>query len=399
MFYAGVMNGQVSIQEMERRWQAVRRAMKERKIDVLFAYSASDMVGGHVRYLLDLPSGGSYPTSLVFPRDDDMTLIVHGSYGGDKSYPPVKEGPVRGVKRTLTAPAFLSVNLTKTYEAEQCDIALAPFRSARIGILAPANIPFPLMDYLRSHALAQAEIIDASDILDQLKAIKSAEELRLMRSHAALQDEAMRMALDSIEPGMEERRIVEVANQHMRFHGSAQGILMSGSGPIGTPSGIRMPFMQGRQVESGDQYHMLLEVNSREGYYTEIGRTCVLGKPSQQMLEEFELVLETRQVTLDLLRPGVPCSQIWDAHNAFMRERGLAEEKRLYSHGQGYDLVERPLVRWDETMVIEENMVLAVHPMSATPTSFTWICDNYLVREDGPPERLHTLEEKIFEIS
>src|SRR5712672_3251802 len=80
MFYAGVMNGQVSIQEMERRWYAVRRAMEERKIDVLFAYSASDMVGGHVRYLLDLPSGGSYPTSLVFPRDDDMTLVVHGSY-------------------------------------------------------------------------------------------------------------------------------------------------------------------------------------------------------------------------------------------------------------------------------------------------------------------------------
>src|SRR5258707_3916562 len=265
MFYAGVMNGQVSIQEMERRWQAVRRAMQDRKIDVLFAYSASDMVGGHVRYLLDLPSGGSYPTSLVFPRDDDMTLIVDGSYGGDKSYPPVREGPVRGVKRTLTAPAFLSVSLTKTYEAEQCDIALVPFRSARIGILAPANLPFPLMEYLRSHALSQAELIDASDILDQLKAIKSAEELRLIRSHAALQDEAMRMALDSVEPGMEERRIVEVANQHMRFHGSAQGILMSGSGPVATPSGVRMAFMQGRQLEHRCPYYLFVGGNNSVG--------------------------------------------------------------------------------------------------------------------------------------
>jgi Xaa-Pro aminopeptidase len=284
MFYGGVMNGQVSIQEMERRWQAVRHAMQERKIDVLFAYSASDMVGGHVRYLLDLPSGGSYPTSLVFPRDDDMTLVVHGSYRGDKSSPPVKEGPVRGVKRMLTAPAFLSVSLTKTYEAEQCDIALAPFRGARVGVLAPANIPYPLMEYLRGHALSQTELIDASDLVDQIKAIKSAEELQLMRIHAARQDEAMRMALNAVEPGVEERRIVEVANQHMRFHGSAQGILMSGAGPIGTPSGIRMPFMQGGRVERGDQYHMLLEVNSREGYYTEIGRTCVLGKPTKQML-------------------------------------------------------------------------------------------------------------------
>jgi len=33
-----------------------------------------------------------------------------------------------------------------------------------------------------------------------------------------------------------------------------------------------------------------------------------------------------------------------------MRSRGLPAELRLYAHGQGYDLVERPLIRADETM-------------------------------------------------
>jgi Xaa-Pro aminopeptidase len=81
-----------------------------------------------------------------------------------------------------------------------------------------------------------------------------------------------------------------------------------------------------------------------------------------------------------------------------MRARGLPEELRLYCHGQGYDLVERPLVRSDETMVLEENMNLAVHPGYETNSIFAVICDNYLVGADGPTECLHKTPKQIFEI-
>jgi Xaa-Pro aminopeptidase len=299
---------------LERRWAAVRAAMDDRGIDVLLGVSASDMVGGHVRYLLDTPSAGSYPTTLIFPRDDYMTVVVHGSYRGDKGVEPQTEGALRGVKRILTTPAFLSVDYTKTYEAELVDRALAQYSQAKIGIIGAGQIPFPMMDYLRRNSLADAELVDASDVLDRVKAVKSDEELTLIRRVALLQDEAVGIAFDSIKPGLEERYVSEIANQHMRMNGSAQGILMSGSGPVGTPSGIRVPFMQGRRIEAGDQYHLLLEVNGIEGFYTELGRTCVLGKISQKMLEEFELVREARQVTLDMLRPGVACKDIWEAH-------------------------------------------------------------------------------------
>ena len=45
-----------------------------------------------------------------------------------------------------------------------------------------------------------------------------------------------------------------------------------------------------------------------------------------------------------------------------MRSRGLPEERRLHCHGQGYDVVERPLVRNDESMTIEANMNIGIHP-------------------------------------
>ena len=99
--------------------------------------------------------------------------------------------------------------------------------------------------------------------------------------------------------------------------------------------------------------------------FTELGRTCVLGKVPQQMKDELEFVKESRKLTLDLLKPGTPCKDIWEAFNDFMRKNGRPEEARLYCHGQGYDLVERPLIRSDEPWTIQKDMNIVVHPTYA----------------------------------
>ena len=59
--------------------------------------------------------------------------------------------------------------------------------------------------------------------------------------------------------------------------------------------------------------------------------------------------------------------------------RGLPPELRLYAHSQGYDMVERPMLRADETMPIAANMNFAVHPGYDTSTMWTTVCDNYIV--------------------
>jgi Xaa-Pro aminopeptidase len=81
-----------------------------------------------------------------------------------------------------------------------------------------------------------------------------------------------------------------------------------------------------------------------------------------------------------------------------MEKRGLPPELRLYAHGQGYNMVERPLIRSDETMAIEAGMNLAVHPGFETPSIFAVICDNYLVEDDGPSACLHATPKRIFEV-
>lgn len=143
MFLGGVVSGQVSIEELERRWAAVRKAMDHQDIDVLLGYSASDTLGGHIRYLVDLPSAGSYPTTLIFPREDDMTLVLHGSFKGDQSIEPQREGALRGIKRMLTTPAFIDVHYTKEYEAERAERRAGRLFESQSGIAQPATNSLP----------------------------------------------------------------------------------------------------------------------------------------------------------------------------------------------------------------------------------------------------------------
>jgi Xaa-Pro aminopeptidase len=156
--------------------------------------------------------------------------------------------------------------------------------------------------------------------------------------------------------------------------------------------------MQGRTLKAGEHFTLLIENNGPGGFYAEIARTIVLGKASNELIDGFEAMKEARTHTLSLIKPGTSCRDVAAAHDDFMRGRGLPPERRLYCHGQGYDLVERPLVRADETMVLEENMNLAVHPGYESDSLFAVICDNYLVGAKGPSECLHKTAKQVFEI-
>jgi Xaa-Pro aminopeptidase len=100
-----------------------------------------------------------------------------------------------------------------------------------------------------------------------------------------------------------------------------------------------------------------------------------------------------------LLEVGVACSEVWNEYNAFMAKNGRPGETRLHCHGQGYDLVERPLVRFDEPATIAANMNITCHPSYEFGGGFdSWICDNFLITGDGPPERLHSYPQEVVMI-
>jgi len=156
--------------------------------------------------------------------------------------------------------------------------------------------------------------------------------------------------------------------------------------------------MQGRRIERGGQFSLLIEVNRPCGYYSELARTVVLGRANAQLPQGFAAIAEAQAHTLSLLRPGADCAEIAAAHDGWMTARGLPAERRLYSYGQGADKVERPLARHDETMRLRAGMNLTVHPGYETDNLFAVICDNYLIGDQGRGACLHNTAKRVYEI-
>jgi Xaa-Pro aminopeptidase len=393
------INTAISTAELERRWAAVRAAMAEHRIDALLMQANNDFMGGYVKYFTDVPATNGYPVTVAFPRDEGMTVIGQGAFGIVREMPPEGDGLRRGTARFMGTPSYASAHYTAEYDAVLAEQALERFGGGTVGLLGTAAMSYALVDRLKRGKLSKAKFVDASDLVDRIKSVKSEEELALIRRTAAMQDAAMDAVFKAIKPGMRDLEVAAIAEQVGHSLGSEQGLFLCSSAPVGVSAMFGNRHLQNRVIQPGDQYTLLVENNGAGGFYTELGRTCVLGKASQEMKDEFAFVLEAQKLVLDLLLPGASCKDIFEAYNAFMRKNGRPEEKRLHCHGQGYDMVERPLIRFDETMPIQKNMNIVVHPTYATARTFSWACDNFLIGEKGVAEKLHKFPQKIFELS
>lgn len=388
----------ISTKELERRWAAVRSAMGEHKIDFLVMQNSNDHLQGYVKWFTDTPAVNGYPTTVIFPREGEMTVINCGPWSSGPTDLSARDWAFRGVRKRLTAPYFPSLHYSCTYDAQLVAEELKPFKDCTVGLVGLGMISMSFGDFLRAH-LNKATFQDATDMVDQIKVIKSEEEIELIRETARIQDIAFEAAMKEVRPGRRDSEIAAVAQHVVQDLGSEQQLIMPGSAPMGTPCTQLRRHFTNRVIRKGDQFTLMIEVNGPGGLYAELGRIMVLGKASNELLEAFEMAKEAQKATLNLIRPGADPREIIKAHNEFLKGRGWPEEKRLYAHGQGYDLVERPAIREDETMKLKADMNITVHPIAASKTVFAWVCDNYLITEDGVSECLHKTPKKIFELS
>ena len=78
----------VSNQELERRWALAREVMRENKVDYLLMRNEEEFLGGYVKWFSDFSARHSYPLTVIFPYEDEMTLITSGPF------PPGEPSPL-----------------------------------------------------------------------------------------------------------------------------------------------------------------------------------------------------------------------------------------------------------------------------------------------------------------
>jgi Xaa-Pro aminopeptidase len=256
-----VMPPGVSDGEMQRRWSAVREMMRAENLDYLVIRNSENCLGGYLKWFSGLPAVNGYSATLIFPRDDEMSLIVHGAS------PPADPGPppwaVRGVKNRLGAPYFSSMHFTSGYDAKLAVEVLKEKKDANIGLVGKSFIPLNFYEYLQAH-LPGASFRDAAEQVDMIKVFKSPEEIELIKATAHLQDQVLTELKQHIKPGVKEYEVYAEAWRSAHRLGSTGGLILIGSGPSGSAVGFKGRHFQNRTIQDGDQISVLIEVKRGE---------------------------------------------------------------------------------------------------------------------------------------
>ena len=384
----------VSNGELERRWGAVRAGMRERGIDYLVMQNSEEFMGGMLRWFTDYTARHQFPMTVIFPVDDDMTVI---NCGAAPPAPQVFPPPwfARGIKDRLGDVYFPTMPYTAHYDAGLAVDVLKQKPKAVIAWVEPTFIPMTFADYLREK-LPGATFVDATEWVDAIKVPKSPEEIELIKGTCALQDACIDYLRGVIRPGLRDYQVYAEAHYYLSKNGSERGLVQVNSGPLGTMVPFDVPRFQNRMVQNGDQVSVLIEVNGPGGYYAEVMRIFTVGaEPTPELQAAFGTAVKTQQMMASRMKPGASPKAIWDEAVAFMTAAGYLPPARSISHGQGTPLVERPNIRPDETWDLKEGMNLAVHPSVVKPPTWSIVCDNFIIGKDGAA-KIHKYPQEII---
>ncbi len=260
--------------------------------------------------------------------------------------------------------------------------------SQRVGMEVPAYYLHPHHYVALQKLLGPALVAEATNLIHDLKLVKSPQELDYIRHASRIADQAMRVFAASLEVGRSE---LSVAGEVYR------ALLTAGSGlaasPINLVSGDRSCYSHGapteRRLTRGD-YGSVEYGATYKRYTATIGRQFCLGKPTPRMRDLYDLVRRASDACMAEIRAGVPAAVPHEAAKRVIADAGL-DHCRV--HTTGYGLAPGFPPTWGEplhmlsgsTYTLAAGMVVTVEPpvFIGEERLGARIIDNVLVTDNG----------------
>jgi creatinase len=291
---------QFSRKEFERRHQLVRSAMKEKKLDCLVIYGAYSYAGtdsGQVNLVYLSNYAGINHSYLVFPSNESPTLFIC---------------------HALHVPNARDISVIEDVRAGGMDLIEAlgqrlqelGLQKGSIGIVGPLpswwshTLPVEHDHYLKQ-LFPQAAFQVVSQWYENLRLVKSEEEIKLLEKAGALTDLAFEELFLATRPGVKHsglRRLIEgVAN---RFGGKYPFSHVS-STPMANPQQYYPDFYPTqRTIEAG--HVVMTELTLGYGlYFGKMWGTYFVGEPTAEYLRMFELAASVHDQAIQTLKPGM----------------------------------------------------------------------------------------------
>jgi Xaa-Pro aminopeptidase len=253
------------------------------------------------------------------------------------------------------------------------------------------------MDLLSSAGERDRELVACSGMVEDLRIVKDASEVALLRQACAITTEAFDAMLEGLRPGRTERDLA-VELERRFVDGGADGLafdLIVASGPNGA-----VPHHEptDRAVAAGEL--VTFDIGARVGgYHADFTRTVAVGTPHPAWQELHRLVAEAQQAGVAATVADARCEDIDRAARDPIEAAGRgAAFVHGIGHGVGLEIHEAPIVSTLPTARLAPSTVITVEPGVYLPTSADRpdgaapggirIEDTVLVTEDGPAEAL-----------
>ena len=373
--------------EYDERLRRTREAMRQAGLDALLVFhqehmfylAGYDQIGYWVYQVLVVPAAAAPMTAIV--RKVDELLVRQG-------------GIVDDVRVWLD-------DATRDPAEQTADVLRERglLDGRRLGIERKSHTLLPhYYDLLRA-ALRGAELVDASDLVTDLRLVKSRAEVAYMRRAGEVMDAGVRAALDVLRPGVRECDVHAAVAQAMYAAGGEPPAVAPpmGAGPrtLTQTHGAATT----RTIAAGDPF--LLEVGGCvRRYHAVCMRTASLGPPSATMRSMYDAIREATDAGFAAIEPGVPTAEVARRVHDTMATRGYSRRGQHvgYGIGLGYPPTWIDSLRIKETdaHVLQPGMTFLLHSGLIAPDGSFYVAlgDPVLVTERGA-DRLTALDRDL----
>ena len=254
-----------------------------------------------------------------------------------------------------------------------------------------------------SHAkLAEAapegvELVPASGLVEQLRAVKDESEVASMRAAADLATAAYESLRERGLAGRTER---EVATGLVRFMEDAGAEGPSFAPIVASGAHGALPHAVPRDIEIPRDTLVVIDMGAMvDGYCSDCTRTLATGAIGDEAAEVYELVLRAQTASLSAATAGADCQAV----DAVAREiiDGAGHEEHFghgLGHGVGLQVHEAPRLGKTAKGSLEAGNAVTVEPGVYLPGEFGVRIEDLVIVTDGEPEILTAFPKELVTV-
>jgi Xaa-Pro aminopeptidase len=236
-------------------------------------------------------------------------------------------------------------------------------------------LPMPVWDGIRKALGEKGEIIRAEWILSDMRAVKSDNEIAMMREAHRISELSLEDTLSRMRPGMTEKQVMGIVYESMYRNGAeCEGFPNYVFGGRKTRNAISRATYD--PIRKGDIIQLCIGARFG-GYSSSVGRPVIFGKMPDEMKKHVQFGLDVHRKTYDWIKQGVVAKDVAVRYREYFDEHGYGQYY-LYGpcHGTGIIEVEKPWMETTSGYMLKKNMTFMAD------TFFT--CEEYGFRwEDG----------------